>query len=137
MPKRDEYSLNCLYKARKLLDCILKRYRNIEQDEADPIDEQIVPTKSKSSLWQYLSNKTHKWDIKVLVRCAVLGIVYGFSVYVGQQDATDATSIMFGKIGAAVIRLVENLSKNVGHKLYMKNLFTSILLLKHLKLQGS
>ena len=137
MPKRDRYSLNCLYKARKLLDCILKRCRNIEQDEADPIDKQIVPTKSKSLLRQYLSNKTHKWDIKVLARCGVSGIVYGFSVYVGQQDATDATSIMFGKIGAVVIRLVENFSKNVGHKLYMKNLFTSILLFKHLKLQGS
>ena len=137
MPKLDEYSLDCLYKARKLLDCILKRCRNIEQDEADPIDKQIVPTKSKSLLRQYLSNKTHKWDIKVLARCGVSGIVYGFSVYVGQQDATDATSIMFGKIGAVVIRLVENLSKNVGHKLYMKNLFTSILLFKYLKLQGS
>ena len=66
--------------------------------------------------------------LKVWARCGVSGIVYDFSVYVGQEDATDATSIMFGEIGDIVIRLVENLSKNVGHKLYMKNLFTSILL---------
>ena len=65
----------------------------------------------------------------------VSGIVYDFSVYGGQQDATD-TSIMFGKIGVVVIRLVENLPKNVGHKLYMDNLFTGILLFKHLKSQG-
>lgn len=128
MTKRDEYCLDRLYKARTLLNCILKRCRNIEQDEADPIDEQIVPTKIKSSLRQYLPNKTHKWDIKVWARCGVSGIVYDFSVYVGQEDATDATSIMFGEIGDIVIRLVENLSKNVGHELYMKNLFTSILL---------
>ena len=40
----------------------------------------------------------------------VSGIVCDFSVYGGQQDATD-TSIMFGKIGVIVIRLVENLPK--------------------------
>ena len=118
-----------------MLDCILERCRNIEQEEAHSIDEQIVPTKSKSSLRQYLPNKPHKWGIKIWARCGVSGIVYDFSAYVGQQDATD-TSVTFGKIGAVVIRLVENLPKNVGHKLYMDNLFTSIPLFKHLKSQG-
>ena len=33
---------------------------------------------------------------------------------------------MFGKTGAVVIGLVEDLSKNVGHKVFMDNLFMSI-----------
>ena len=64
-----------------------------------------------------------------------MGIVYDFSVYVCQQDVTYA-SIILGTFQAVAIRLAENLPKNVGHKLYIDNLFTSILLFKHLKSQG-
>ena len=65
MPKRGEYNFDRLYKVRPLLDCILERCRNTEQAEAHSINEQIVPTKSKSSLRQYLPNKPHKWGIKI------------------------------------------------------------------------
>ena len=65
MPKRGEYNFDRLYKVRPLLDCIFKRCRNIEQAESHYIDKQIVPTKSKSSLRQYLPNKSHKWGIKI------------------------------------------------------------------------
>ena len=111
MPKRGEVNFDRLYKVRLLLDCILESCRGIEQEEAHSIDEQIVPTKSKSSLRQYLPNKPHKWGIKIWARCGVSGIVYDFSVYVGQQDNTEI-SAMFGKIGAVVIQLVANLPKN-------------------------
>ena len=50
IPKRGEVNFDCLYKVRPLLDCILESCRGIEQEEAHSIDEQIVPTKSKSSL---------------------------------------------------------------------------------------
>ena len=132
MPKHGEYNFDHLYKVRPSLDCILERSRNIEQEKSHTIDEQIVSTKSKSSLWQYLLNKPHKWGIKIWEWCGVLGIVYDFSVYVGQQDVTGA-SIILGTFQAVTIRLAENLPKNVGHKLYLDNLFTSILLFKHLK----
>ena len=56
MPKHGEYNFDHLYKVRPSLDCILERNRNIEQEEAHAIDEQIVSTKSKSSLRQYLPN---------------------------------------------------------------------------------
>ena len=135
MPKRGEVNFDRLYKVRPLLDCILESCRGIEQEEAHSIDEQIVPTKSKSSLRQYLPNKPHKWGIKIWARCGVSGIVYDFSVYVGQQGNTEI-SAMFGKIGAVVIQLVDNLPKNVGHKVYMDNLFTSINLFKYLKANG-
>ena len=135
MPKRGEVNFDRLYKVRPLLDCILESCGRIEQEEAHSIDEQIVPTKSKSSLRQYLPNKPHKWGIKIWARCGVSGIVYDFSVYVGQQDNTEI-SAMFGKIGAVVIQLVDNLPKNVGHKVYMDNLFTSINLFKYLKANG-
>ena len=110
MPKRGEYNFDRLYKVRSLLDCILEHCRTIEKEEAHSIDEQIVPTKSKSSLRQYLPNKQHKWVIKIWARCGVSGMVCDCSACDGQEDATD-TSIMFCKIGAVVIRLVEILPK--------------------------
>ena len=61
--------------------------------------------------------------------------MYDFSVYVGQQDNTEI-SAMFGKIGTVAIQLVDNLLKYVGHKVYMNNLFTSIILFKYLKANG-
>ena len=134
MPKRGEYNFDRLYKVRSLLDCILQHCRTIEKEEAHSIDEQIVPTKSKSSLGQYLPNKQHKWVIKIWARCGVSGMVHDCSACDGQEDATDTS--MFCKIGAVAIRLVEILSKSDGHKLYMDNLFTSIRLLKHFKSQG-
>ena len=89
------------------------------------LDEQIVSTKLKSSLHQDFLNKPRKWGIKIWARCGASGIVYDFSVYIGQNDNTEM-STMFGKIGAIVIRLVENLPKSVGHKVFMDNLFINI-----------
>ena len=67
----------------------------------------------------------HKWGIKVWVRCGVSGILYDFDVYLGKLPDTD-TCKKYGKVGAVVLKLVEILPKNVGHKVYMDNLFSSI-----------
>ena len=108
MPTRGEINFHRLYKVRPLLDCILESCRGIEQEEAHSIDEQIVPTKSKSSLRQYLVNNPHKWGIQIWARCGVSGIVYNFSGYVGQQDNTEI-SAMFGKIGAVMIQYMHGI----------------------------
>ena len=50
MPKCGKVNFDHLYKVRPLLDCILESCRGVELEEAHSIDEQIVPTKSKTSL---------------------------------------------------------------------------------------
>ena len=76
----------------------------------------------------------HKWGIKVWVRCRVSGILYDFDVYLGKLPDTD-TCKKYGKVGAVVLKLVEILPKNVGHKVYMDNLFSSINLFNYLEQQ--
>ena len=95
----------------------------------------MIPTKGRSSLHQYLPKKPHKWGIKVWAHCGVSGLTYDFDIYVGKQDDQNL-SAEFGKVGAVVIKLTQNLPKQVGHKLFMDNLFTSINLFKYLKREG-
>ena len=94
-----------LYKLRPILDSILSKCRSIPQEESQSVDEQIIPTKCRSSLWQHLSNKPHKWEYKVLVQCDVSGIKYDFEVYTGKQNDNQE----FGKVGSVVKHVVSSL----------------------------
>ena len=135
MPDRGSVDFDQLYKVRHSLDSVLSCCQKVPQEENQSIDEQIIPTKGRSSLRQYLPNKPHKWGIKVWARCGVSGIIYDFDVYVGKQDDQNV-SREFGKVGAVVIKLTRNLPKDVGHKVFMDNLFTTINLVKYLKSEG-
>ena len=67
--------------------------------------------------------KRHKWGIKAWERCGVSEILYDFDIYL--EPDTDMCK-KYGKVGEVVLKLVETLPKNVGHKVYMDNLFSSI-----------
>ena len=132
MPKQGEANFDKLYKVRPMLESLVSKCRDVPQEQYHSIDEQMIPTKGRSSLRQYLPKKPHKWGIKVWARCGNSGIVYDFEVYTGKQEEDKE----FGKVGAVVNRLVQHLPKNLGHKVYFDNLFTSINLVKHLKAEG-
>ena len=68
-------------------------------------------------------------------RCGVSGILYDFDADLGKQPDTD-TCKKYGKVGAVVLKLAETLPKNVAHKVYMDNLFSSINLFNYLKQHG-
>ena len=131
IPTRGSDNFDRLYKVRPLLDSILNNCK-IPQEENQSIDEQVIPTKGRSSLRQYLPKK---WRIKVWARCGVSGLIYDFDIYVGKQDDQNLSAEL-GKVGAVVIKLTQNLPKQVGHKLFMNNLFTSMNLFKYLKREG-
>ena len=76
-----------LFEVRSLIDAVVENCRKIPQEEKHSIDEQILPTKGRSSLKQYLLNKPNKWGIKVWARCGVSGIVYNFEVYCGKNGS--------------------------------------------------
>ena len=68
-------------------------------------------------------------------RYGVSRILYDFDVYLGKQPDTD-TCRKYGKSRAVVLKLVEALPKNVGHKFYIDNLFLSISLFNYMKELG-
>ena len=100
----------------KVIDSVLEKSRKVTQEEKQSIDEQMIPTKSRSHIRQYMPNKPHKWRFKAFARCGVSGILYDFDVYLGKQNKYEKED-EFGKIEAQVIKLCENLPKQKNHKL--------------------
>ncbi len=70
-------------KVRPMIDSILENCKKVPQEEKHSIDEQIIPTKCRSSSRQYLPKKPQKWGINVWGRCGVNCMVYDFQVYNG------------------------------------------------------
>ena len=66
-------------------------------------------------------------------RCGVSGIVYDFSVYTGAGSSTSDDDPNLEVGGNVVRHLTTSLPKNVGHKVYFDNFFSSINLLYLLK----
>ena len=135
MPKKGTPDFDHLYKVRPLVNSVVEKCRQAQQEECQSIDEQMIPTKSRSPIRQYLPMKPHKWGLKLWARCGVTGMLYDFNVYLGKEEDS-AESREYGKVGALVLKLVEYLPKKKGHKLYMDNLFSSINLFTATKDQG-
>ncbi|XP_065668109.1 piggyBac transposable element-derived protein 2-like [Hydra vulgaris] len=131
MPKKGTADYDHLYKVRPIVQSILDMCRLVEQEECQFNDEQIISTKSRCPIRQYLSKKPHKWGIKVWARCGVSRLPYDFTVHLGKKN-TDISK-EYGKVGAVVLKLVTHLLKNIEHKIFMDNLFTSIKLFITLK----
>lgn len=124
-----------LFKVRPVLDSVREKCQQLPQEENHSVDEQIIPTKSRTSLKQYLPNKPNKWGIKVWARCGVSGILYDFEVYTGKTTKAEAKpELLMG--GNVICRLTQSLPKNVNHKVFFDNFFSSIAIMNHLKKDG-
>ena len=62
--------------------------QEVEVEEYSSVDEPIIPIKGQSSLKQYVTNKPHKWGIKLSACTGSSGIVYDFEMYVGKGTVT-------------------------------------------------
>ena len=82
-----------LFKIRPLIDSVLPKCQAIPTEEHHSIDEQIIPTKGRSGLRQYLPKKPNKWGIKVWARCGHSDILYDFEIYEGRKDKRDVNEI--------------------------------------------
>ena len=72
-----------------MIDSLLEKCKQIPQEGHHAVDEQIIPTKSRTSLRQYLPNKPNKpnkWGIKVWATCGISGIRYDFEIYTGRTE---------------------------------------------------
>ena len=113
-----------LYKVCPVITSLLEKCWQTPQEEHHSVDEQIIPTKSRTSLKQYLPNK---WGIKVWARC--------FEIYTGKTDKAQAKpELLIG--GNVVTRLTRTLPMNLNCKVYFDNFFSSIPLMNSLKEDG-
>jgi hypothetical protein len=122
-----------LYKVRPLVDAVKKACNSLPTEEKHSIDEQVIPTKGRSAMRQYLPKKPNKWGIKVFARCGITGILYDFFIYTGKSSEP---SSLLGVSADTVMTLCATLEKHVNHKLYYDNWFSSIPLISALKQQG-
>ena len=66
-----------LFKVEPVVNDVGKNCRKIQQESDQFIDEQMIPAKTKSSgIWQYMTNKIHKWGFKNFVRAGKSDIIY-------------------------------------------------------------
>ena len=124
-----------LYKIRPLVDAVQEKVRGIIPAEKLSIDEQVVPFKGKSVLRTYNPKKPKKWGYKIFVLSGVDGLIHNLEIYTGkiepcpgQPDIKAASNI--------VLRLLSSIPRNVWHKIYCDNWFTSVALHTTLSKQG-
>ena len=60
MPKQGEEGFDKLFKVRPMIDSIVTKCRAVSPEESHSVDEQMIPTKARSTLRQYLPKKPHK-----------------------------------------------------------------------------
>ena len=80
---RDDVSYNRLAKIQPLLDLFRKQCLELNPDQAQNIDEQIIPFKGKHNLKQYVRNKPNRWGFKVFSRNSPDGYMHDFYIYNG------------------------------------------------------
>ena len=120
MDSADSPQKDKLFKLRPLIDALQNKCRSLEQEEFNSIDEQMIPSKFRSPLKQYMPNKPHKWGYKVFSRCGASGIVYDFEVYTGKSTENPGN---LGVTGDLIVRLCTHLPKNQNYKVFFDNFF--------------
>jgi hypothetical protein len=106
-------------------------------EECLSVDEQMCPTKARHFLKQYMPNKPHKWGYKFFVTSGVSGFAYDFEIFSGSEngDLKEGEQDL-GSSNNGVIRLSRNVPRNVNHKLFFDNYYTSFPLLVYLMKLG-
>ncbi|XP_051864255.1 piggyBac transposable element-derived protein 3-like [Drosophila albomicans] len=135
--KKGEPGYDPLFRTRKLVDCLNKRFDSVPKYARLCVDEQMCSTKIKHHLRQYMPNKPLKWGIKLFVLCDSFGYAYRFEIYSGAGD----TVVLPGHpdLGASaniVVRLTQTVETFKNHIIYFDNFYTSLPLMVYLRAKG-
>ena len=97
-----------LFKVRPVIDSILKKCRDLPQEERHSIDEQMLPTKERTSLKQYCPKSPTSRESKYLQGVELLEwyMVYVFEVYTGKSEQREAVPLLLmgGMLFVASVR---------------------------------
>lgn len=126
-----------LFKIRPLLSKLREQLLKVPKEEFLAIDEQIIPTKARSSIKQYNPQKPHKWGYKAFVLSGVSGFSYDYEIFAGSQ--TNILPDGFPDLGVSsnvVLRLTQTVPRHINHKIFFDNWFNSVPLQIYLTKQG-
>ena len=132
---RPENCTDKLFKVRPFVDSLNANFMKTVPAEHLSCDEQIVPFKGKSGLKQYNQKKPKKWGYKFFVLCGVDGLIHNFEIYDGAIQTCPGQPDIKAS-GNIVLRLLQNIPRNVGHKIYCDNWFTGMSLVTILANEG-
>ncbi len=132
---RPENCTDKLYKIRPLVDHFRGKVNELTVSEKISVDEQVVPFKGKSILRTYNPKKPKKWGYKIFVASGVNGLIHDFEIYVGRIDKCPGQPDV-GASGNIVLRLLQNVPRDVWHQVYFDNYFNSPALQVTLHKQG-
>ena len=117
-----------LAKIRPIVDIVRNQCIEVEPEEYHSVDEQIIPSKTKSSsIRQYNPKKSKKWGFKNLVRAGSSGIMYDCFVNEGKPTTNNGNGNTdydhLQKSAQVVAKLCQNLPSHKNHKLFIDNCF--------------
>lgn len=116
-------SVERLYKISPLLEKLRESFQSkIVPGEYICIDETLVPFKGKLKFKQYISNKRHKFGIKLFKLCLEGGYLYDLKVYCGQERHAEGAETVPTKV---VLNLAADLLGK-GRTLCVDNYYTSV-----------
>lgn len=130
-------SYDKLFKVKPLLDQIRNILITIPKEEYLAVDEQIIPTKCKTSLKQYNPKKPHKWGYKVFVLSGVSGFSYDFDIFAGEQtNKMPDNCPSLTTSSNMVIKMAHTIPRQQNYKIFFDNWFTSLPLMVYLHKEG-
>lgn len=126
-----------LKKIRPYIDSFRQKCKELyEPDQNMAIDEQLVKSKHRSGIRQFIKDKPAKFGIKLWVIAeSKTGYTWDFDVYAGKAGS-DLPTNDHGLGYNVVMKLTEPLL-NQGYQIYFDNFYTSSVLVKALYLNGT
>lgn len=70
------------HKLRPLISELKNMFASVHTEECLSVDEQLLSTKARHHLKQYILLKPHKWGYKLYFLCGTNGYVYNFTIYI-------------------------------------------------------
>ena len=128
-----------LAKVRPIINAVREECIKVEPEEYHSVDGQIIPSKTKYSVFrQYNPKKPKKWGFKNLVRAGASGFMYDFYIYEGKSKATEKGTEYEKLIKSAqVVAIVAlHLPNHENHKLFFDNWFSTLELMLFLSEKG-
>lgn len=135
--KQNDPQFDRLQKIRPFMEILRERLLKVPKEEFLSIDEQMIPTKARTSgIRQYNAKKPHKWGYLNYVLSGVSGFSYDFELFGGKYPDPPGNCPDLGVPGNVVQRLLVTVSDNLNYKIFVDNWYTSLQLMANLHKRG-
>ena len=115
------YKTDRLYKLNPLIRLLSKSFEKVTPRENVVIDESLVLFHGRTILRQYISNKSHRYGLKIYKLCSVDGYTWRFILYKSKGETVPGLS----HFESIIMALMKGLFKK-GRTLYINNFYSSV-----------